>query len=191
MALLLTDTRDQALVALVVDEATKMKSKGGGGYLGRTALQKVLYFIHARGVETGYRFDLHHYGPFCGEILRDTEWLLADDVIRDASSDTSRYSSYAPGPNIDEMLHLHREFVEESRRVVQSVLKALWPLEPDRMEMFATLDYITRELAAARAANVSRGEVVQRFRDVKGTKFRKEDVEKALESLRVLVPQPN
>ena len=79
MDLLLTGSRDQALVAMVVEEA-RQAADVSGGFVGRTALQKVLYFLRCRGVPMGYSFDIYHYGPFCDDVLRDAEWLQADQV---------------------------------------------------------------------------------------------------------------
>ena len=63
MSLFLTGTWEHALLAKVVSEANAVAQKQGG-YLGRTALQKIVYFLQALDVPMRYRFDVHLHGPF-------------------------------------------------------------------------------------------------------------------------------
>jgi uncharacterized protein YwgA len=77
MSLFLTRTWEHALLAKVVKEATAVAPKEGG-YLGRTAIQKIVYFLQVLDVPMRYRFEVCHYGPFCTTILGDLEWLMAD-----------------------------------------------------------------------------------------------------------------
>jgi uncharacterized protein YwgA len=57
--LFFSKTQEHALLALVIKEAQAAKSVG---YFGRTALQKVVYFLKALGLPTRYQFEVHHYG---------------------------------------------------------------------------------------------------------------------------------
>src|SRR5713226_6861666 len=103
MSLFLTRTWEHALLARVVKEAADVGQKHGG-YLGRTAIQKIVYFLQVLNVPMRYRFEVFHYGPFCSTILGDLEWLMADDVIADISPDPGKYSKYAPGPACNELV---------------------------------------------------------------------------------------
>jgi hypothetical protein len=38
--------------------------------LGRTAIQKILYFLQALNVPMRYRFDVHDHGPFARRLWR-------------------------------------------------------------------------------------------------------------------------
>ena len=77
-------------------------------YLGRTAIQKILYFLQISGVPMRYRFDIYHYGPYCDRLSRDVEWLMADGVLKDASSNTRKYSNYRPDAAAEELLQIER-----------------------------------------------------------------------------------
>src|SRR4051812_26829490 len=105
MALVLTGSWEQALLTATAQAAAP---EGGSGYLGRTALQKILYFLQILGVPMRYRFEIYHYGPYCDRIYRDVELLLADGVLRDASSNPEKYSNYRPGAAAGELLQLHQ-----------------------------------------------------------------------------------
>src|SRR5580704_17837514 len=105
MALQMTGTWEQALLAATAQTAAQI---GGQGYLGRTALQKILYFLQISGVPMRYRFDIYHYGPYCDRISRDVEWLLADGVLKDVSSNPDKYSNYHTSDAAGELIQKHK-----------------------------------------------------------------------------------
>lgn len=179
MALLLTGKWEHALLAAAVREA------GGApaaGYLGRTALQKVLYFLKIRGVPMRYEFDIYHYGPYCDAISRDVEWLMADEVVKDQAP-SARYSNYRPGPACAEIIQRYMEQIDQHRPVIQEVIRALLPLEPERLELMATLDFVHRQCKAADGHPPRKDQVIERFRSYKGGKFSTDDVSKAYDSM--------
>jgi len=181
MSLSLVGTRDHALLALVVKEAQPIVQTEG--FLGRTAVQKIMYFLRVLGVPMGYNFELYHYGPFCAEILTDLEWLIADNVIKDVSPEQRRYSNYQTDKNIDELLDSHTEELVPVRDSVCEIVKALSPLRPERLELFATLDYLYRQKKATGWKVQFKGWVVEKFLFFKGDKFPREDVERAYDMM--------
>jgi uncharacterized protein YwgA len=180
MALLLAEKWEHALLAAIVKEARKTR---GSAYLGRTAFQKIAYFLNVLGVPMRYRFDLYHYGPYCDAVTRDIEWLLADHVIEDQSGNREKYSNYRSGPNCEELLALHAAKLDEHRATIQNIVQALVPLEPERQELIATLDYLFRQLRASKDQSPTKEEVLGRFFEVKGGKFPAETVSAAYDSL--------
>ena len=176
MSLLFSKTRDQALLAFVIKEASE-RAQSSGTFVGRTALQKMLYFLNIQGVKMAYRFSIYYYGPFSENILRDVDWLMADGVLEDKSSDPNRYSNYSPGPAIDELISMHEESIESDRQTIQTVVSALIKLKPDQLELMATLDYIYRQQHASGAAGPFKERVISRFREVKREKFPQSEIE--------------
>lgn len=181
MSLLLTGTREHALLAMIVQEADQL-GKQQGGYLGRTAMQKIPYFLQVLSVPMRYRFEIHHYGPFCDEITRDTEWLMADEVVVDQSS-SPKYSNYRPGSVLSELISRHAGELEKYRSKIQAVVHALLPLEPEHLEMIATVDYAFRQLKASGGPRPTKTAVIERFVQIKGDKFPPDDVGKAFDQL--------
>lgn len=181
--LLLTGTWEHALLAAVVQEARRAADQKGG-FVGRTALQKLMYFLKRSGVPMSYRFDIYHYGPFCHEILRDAEWLQADKVIVDRTPEAEKYSNYAPGAALDELISAHEEEINRHRKVIRTVVGALVPMRPERLELIATLDYLYRSYAATGKSGPWKDTVVARFLEIKGSRFSSQDVMAAYGSLR-------
>ena len=182
MSLFLARTWEHALLAKVVKEAAAVAPEEGG-YLGRTAVQKIVYFLQVLDVPMLYRFELFHYGPFCQNILGDLEWLIADEVICDRSTDPGKYSKYMPGPACDELLIKHAAKLKEYQDTVKSTVKALLPLRPDHLELIATLDYAFREMKATVGKKPPKKKVIARFREFKGEKFKEKEIAETFDRL--------
>jgi uncharacterized protein YwgA len=182
MSLVLTKTWEHALLANVVKEAAAV-AQMEGGYLGRTAIQKIVYFLQVLNVPMRYRFEVFHYGPFCSSVLGDLEWLIADEVITDSAPDPSKYSKYTPGPACDELIGKHAAQLKEYDDTLKSTVKALLPLKPDHLELIATLDYAFRDTKATLGKKPARENVIARFREFKGTKFADHEIARTYDQL--------
>ena len=64
MSLILTGTKEHALLAMIVQESANAAQESGG-FLGRTAMKKYSLLFVPLDVPMRYRFDLHHYGAIC------------------------------------------------------------------------------------------------------------------------------
>jgi len=186
MPTFMPETQDQALLVLVVDEAQRIiKKHKGKGYLGRTALQKILYFLKVKGVSMNYRFDLHHHGPFCADILNDADILKALDIISD-NGKQGRYSDYRIGEMASQLMGKHNKFLEDNRSKVTEVVQAMVPLEPVKLELIATLDFAFRWIKATGVRGPWKGKVIEKFFEIKKEKmdqFPRNEVEAAYDNL--------
>ena len=181
MSLFWATTQDQALLAMVIQEG-RPAAEAKRVILGRTAVQKVIYFLQVLGVPMGYRFSIHHYGPFSDDILSDMEWLIADSVVVDQASD-ARYSNYSPGPQINELLGRHPSFVATFRKQVSTVCSALAPMPPQHLELMATLHYAYRTEKGRGGSGPWKPRVVETFKSFKGEKFSGTDVDRTYDRM--------
>ncbi|MBM4071095.1 MAG: hypothetical protein FJ271_19435 [Planctomycetes bacterium] len=182
MSAFLSGTWEHALLAKVVKEAAAV-AQNEGGYLGRTAIQKIVYFLQVRNVPMRYRFDVHHFGPFCDTILADTEWLMADGVIVDNSPDPGKYSKFMPGSACDQLTAKYSEKLRGHEGTIRNTVKALLPLQPDHLELIATLDYAFRETRATAGKKPARNAVIARFKEFKREKFSDAEIAKTYDQL--------
>src|ERR1700722_4696540 len=72
-------------------------------YLGRTAVQKLTYFVKVLGAPVPCSFGIYTYGPYSDKVTFAVESLLADDVIEDRSTNP-KYSNYRLGANAGMLL---------------------------------------------------------------------------------------
>lgn len=173
MNLTLNHRWEHALIAATVEAASR---KCPDCYLGRTAIQKLLYFMSVLGVPMRYRFDIHHYGPFCPNVMHDVEWLVADGVIEDRSQE-ERYSNYKPGQGWDELLEQYKEKLDEYRDKIEDVCNALSDLSPETLELIATLDFSYRWVRARGGAGPWKDAAVEKFKSIKKDKFADDQID--------------
>ncbi len=169
--------------ALLTQTAKTAAESGDGGYLGRTALQKILYFLQIAGVPMRYRFDIYHYGPYCDRISQDVEWLLVDEALKDASSAPEKYSNYRPGTSAEELLGRHRTALGQYQEKIMKVVRGLLPLQPDHLELLATLDYLYRHLKAGGGTGPWKQRVIDWFLQVKKDKFARDIISAAYDAM--------
>jgi hypothetical protein len=120
---------------------------------------------------------------FTSRISRDVEWLLADDVLKDASSTPDKYSNYRPSTGADELIQLHAASLEPHRATIEKVVRTLLPLQPDHLELLSTLDYLFRQLKAGGGNGPWKERVIDRFMQVKKEKFAREAVAAAYDTM--------
>lgn len=173
MPLNFTHRWEHALVAAVIATA---KENCPDCYLGRTAIQKIIYFLNVLGVPMRYDFDIYHYGPFCSSIMSDVDWLIADNVIVDSST-RDKYSDYRPGPLSDELLNRYQEEIDQHMPMIQSVVQALGDMTPNDLELIATLDFCYRWVSARGGDGPWKDETIRKFKNIKKEKFSNEEIE--------------
>jgi hypothetical protein len=161
-------SQEHALLTLVVKRAEASPSVK---YFGRTALQKVVYFLKALGVPAKYQFEIHHYGPFCDQIGSDVELLMADGIVVDRAP-SPNYWNYGINPKgpADELVSKHDEFRSRYSDLIDVVVDGFGGLEPRDLELYATLHYAYRYQTATHDKPTKEA-VIARFRDYKGAKF--------------------
>src|ERR1022692_4227645 len=77
---------------------------GGRHYLGRTAIQKLVYFAKTLGVPIPSSFEIYTYGPYSDAVTFSVDSMLADDVLKDVSKVPQKYSNYRLGDSANKLL---------------------------------------------------------------------------------------
>ncbi|MCC5874938.1 MAG: hypothetical protein JJU11_01845 [Candidatus Sumerlaeia bacterium] len=174
---------EQAVMALAIKQANEVfANKPNGGFLGRTALQKIMYFLVRKGVPLPYGFEIYHYGPFCSEIYHDVECLQAEGVVQDRGP-SERYWNYTPGPRMDLLILQFEKELSPYLDSIQEVAALFADLRPEVLELIATLDYIFQDEQARQGKPPEKLVVVDRFISVKKDKFKRVMVENKFDTL--------
>lgn len=114
------------------------------GYLGRTAMQKLTYFVKVLGVPVPCSFGIYTHGPYLDTVTFKVDSLLADDVIADASP-AAKYSNYQLGVNANQLLSRFAGDLAPHRTVIEQTVEALGRFEPRDVELIATLHVIAQK----------------------------------------------
>jgi hypothetical protein len=166
MSLLFAYTRNHALLALVIQEATPVASQNQT-QLESDLLQILLYFIKAKKVPMKYRFDFDEYRPVCGQIWTDITALEVDRVITNTSVHKTN-PHYVPGPRIDELLKRYPEVVTTTAvEVIRDVITTLVPLSPEARDEVLLLDYLYREQHVQRLNTMNKSEEDKLLRQIR------------------------
>jgi uncharacterized protein len=70
----------------------------GGEVLGRIKFQKLVFLLDKLGLESGFKFSYHHYGPYSAELSSATDiakaFGLVAEEFRQRKSDGASYSVF-------------------------------------------------------------------------------------------------
>lgn len=143
-------------------------------YLGRTALQKLTYFVKVLGAPVPCSYGIYTYGPYSDTVTFAVESLLADDVIVDTSSNP-KYSNYRLGTNAAELLSGFADELSPYEGKVAQTVKALGSFAPNELELIATLHFIAQRQAHT-GGKPSKDSVFREFKTIKHDKFPNQDI---------------
>ena len=81
------------------DVVAAVLSAAGGKLTGRVRLQKAVYLMERLGLESGFSFDYHHYGPYSRELdyaMNDAKASdLVDETFGRRQSDGASFSIFS------------------------------------------------------------------------------------------------
>lgn len=80
------------------DVVAAVLAAAGGALIGRVRLQKAVYLMDRLGLESGFSFDYHHYGPFSRDLDNATAdakaFGLVEEDFERRQSDGATYSVF-------------------------------------------------------------------------------------------------
>lgn len=175
---------DHALLAYVIHVVDQLRNRQGAGepptYLGRTKIQKIVYFLSLIGVPNTYRFLLHRFGPYSTEIQDDLDRMVSFDVLLDVSDEDRRYYDYRSTAQSDELwTKCYRDQIDPHREKIDPFVEALAKLTDDDLEVVSTLVYAYRWLVGAGNHHPSKTQILAKFQTYKKDKFPAARVESA------------
>lgn len=164
-----------AFMAAIV--AAYEKYIGKQHYLGRTAMQKLVYFAKVLDVPIPCSFEIYTYGPYSETVTFSIDSLLADDVLKDVSQKAD-YSNYRLGENGRKILTKYSDQIRPYQNRIDSIIKCLGGFEPKQLELVATLHFIhQRKKQLQKGTNPRKQDIVEEFRRVKKSKFSCQEVD--------------
>lgn len=153
------------------------------GFLGRTAIQKLAYFARATGVPMPFSFEIYNYGPYSDQVTFAVDGLLADEVLRDTSPNSSKYSNYRLASHAVRFPASLQKQVSEFAPQIEAVVKNLGSFRPEQLELIATLHYVHHRQTAL-GKRPTQASVMSDFFRIKGNKFDKNEVSSWYDALK-------
>ncbi|KKM11066.1 hypothetical protein SY88_10430 [Clostridiales bacterium PH28_bin88] len=150
--------------------------------LGRTVMQKVCYFLKAKGVPIDYTFEMYHYGPYSQELYFRMDELVADGILEDMSVTPSK-SVYVTGDRDKEILDRHWNLLEPYREDINQIIKLLTNFRPVDLEMLATIHYFQTSYAKFYKNPPAKEFVIAKVVETKKDKFDSDLISRAYDAL--------
>lgn len=168
--------------AFLVEIVRAFEAHHKNHYLGRTAMQKLAYFSQAVGVPIPCSFEIYNFGPYSDAITFNVESMLADDILRDTSSN-QKYSNYRLKSQNPEFEASITQSILPHRKTIEKVVRVLGKFEPAQLEVIATLHFIAKKIQSLKG-EPSKPEVLSQFFKIKGDKFPPDEVSSWYDSLK-------
>ena len=175
-------TDQYALVAFLIDQAAQANQE-----LGKKALQKKVHLIQELGgVDSGYRFSFHTYGPYSANLAGDL------DVIANSGGASIRYDSsgnryrIGTGESTSRIVEMGKDFIEAIRPAIEKVLDTFGRRSAKGLELVSTIAYLHRHLPEEEFLDNER--LAERVKNLK-PKHSTAEVGMAIEEVRDFLPK--
>lgn len=115
-----------------------------GIIIGHTLLQKLFYLLqYGKNIDLGYRYRLHHFGPYCRELWADLNYLEDVDVLSVKANPSGFGYNIFPEENIETLL----KFVNDNiKKEISDLIDFLNHRPVRELECLATTHYVYEEL---------------------------------------------
>ncbi len=156
-------------------ELVRLKPK-----IGKVGVQKCVYLIQeALGLDLGYEFHMHHYGPYSSELDDTLTEMEAEGLLK------VMHVIYPAGYIGHEITigDLNKEFkiTGENEKIVEKVTKFFENASAEQMELSATIHFVHAILEREKSKPV-KGRVIAEVQSLK-PKFSAETVSNAYDKL--------
>ena len=115
----------------------------GGRLTGRVRLQKVIYILDQLGLNSGFNYEYHHYGPYSRELDSATadakEFLGLKEDFEHRDSDGARYSVFSYSGVV-----AAEAYGDLSQENAGSLLKIFSATNITVLELAPTIDWLWR-----------------------------------------------
>jgi uncharacterized protein YwgA len=164
------------------DIVAAIVSAAGGTLVGRVRLQKTAYFLDQLGLNSGFDYEYHHYGPYSRDLdnaVLDAEAFdLVEESFERRQSDGARYSIFSAKKNAKK-----DAFGQLGQQRTAELVRKFANTNVTVLELAATIDWLWRK----EGYSDWRTEVTKR----KGAKAQVGRLERAVELLKEIgLPPP-
>lgn len=169
-------------IGVIVHLLTQLM-KNGVDRIGKTAMQKYVYFLQEFGVNLNYRYEMYYYGPYCFEFSNDLDILNLLGVISIEDNPTTYGFSIKPSDNADKYRKQaeERDTLESCQSSFDKLLEIFGNCSTKELELYATMHFVDRILKK-RGKNANHKSVIQEVKFLK-PKYSTNECEEAYQYL--------
>jgi len=147
---------------------------------GKKSLQKLAYLARAFGLETGYSFRFHYYGPFSDDLASDFESLLETRQVK--LVDNSSYKYKVSNQFIQNAIENQTLEANEQEKIYK-LISTFGNKAPSDLELYATIYFIDYNEKVVFGNNPAEEDILKKTSEVK-TKYTMQKIRQAYEDLK-------
>lgn len=145
--------------------------------LGKKVTQKMFYFFERKGINLNLRYGIHFFGPYSSKLDNAMHVLESEGII---SIDTSGITHRITLGNVKKDCS---NISDAEADIASSVIEIFFPKSPYELEALATMDYIANSILSN---GYTEDMIIEKFKEVKGEKFKQPIIEKTMAELKSL-----
>ncbi len=126
--------KNPALIGYLVET---MNEKDPGKQVGKTVIQKMMYFLTREG-HTNFSYSMHHYGPYSSGISSELGTAAASGIVNETWHNNEGYYIKS-GHRKDDFVNL---VSEDEKQAINQIVKKFGKFNAVEMSIIATAFYI-------------------------------------------------
>ncbi len=154
---------------LIAELTYRLDAREPCSQFGKTALQKLVYLLQATwGIDCGYAFNLHTYGPFTSQLLQDLDQVENMEGVSVGPLFELGGYQISPGERNEVLRKKAERFLKapEVSSALDSIVEELGGFRAAELELRSTIVYVAKEMKLSQGA-LTREELCKMVRDIK------------------------
>lgn len=133
----------------------------------KKALQKIVFLLQTKGINLGFDYILHFYGPYCAELDHETTKLSSDGIIN------FDYSGYGHKMTVAQeyLASVNTDLSKDALQLVKEVIERYKEKTPSDLELLTTAIYAYEHTNAK-----TQDEVASNVKKIKGEKYNDQEI---------------
>ncbi|MBO8159723.1 type II toxin-antitoxin system antitoxin SocA domain-containing protein [Thermosyntropha sp.] len=144
---------------------------------GKKVVQKLVYLIQRKGVNLGFDYAIHYYGPYSSE-LDDFLYSLKIKGILDIVPDGNKHRIDFIGDEYGEYEEEELKISAVEETLIEEVLEYFGNKSGRELELITTVDFVKRKLGKNKC--LANRDVIEAVQKIKSDKFSADEIERAI-----------
>ncbi len=151
--------------------------------LGKKALQKLIYLIQRKGLDLGFDYSIHYYGPYSSTLDYSVQSLEMQGAI-EMNVDGLTWRIHTTGMSGDLAEESgYNDFGEPERAIIGYIVENFAGLSAKQLELLTTTDYVANKIGKERDTPPDTV-ILDGVKRIKDDKFSDEEIIDAIHELR-------
>lgn len=145
---------------------------------GKKAFQKLVYFGQVLGIPFKQSYRMHYFGPYSESVARELSDAEEFNIIQIKNGSYK----FLAGTKAEAYIEEHYEDIQSNIDELEELINYFGDMCPMDLELYATTHYIDNNKKRL-YGDYDKKSIINKIKEVKGTKFTIEEIETAYEQL--------